>query len=135
MPATGIETILVVDDENAVLNMTRAMLTRYGYAVIPASEGRATIAMIAGQPELKIDLALVDVVMQDMAGPELARELHQLRPGLPVLFMTGFSDQYQILVAQRMPVLLKPFTSVTLIRRIREILDRPKSTAATQSSS
>lgn len=135
MPTTGIETILLVDDENAVLSMTSAMLTRYGYAVIPASEGRAALEMISSRPDLKIDLALVDVVMQDMAGPELARELHQLRPGLPVLFMTGFPDQHQLLMAQRLPVLFKPFTSVTLIRRIREILDRPKSTAAGQSSS
>src|SRR5690242_17714091 len=101
MPTTGIETILVVDDEAAVLNMASAMLTRYGYAVLPYSEGREALALVASQPRRKIDLAVIDVVMQDMAGPEVARELHYLRPELPILFMTGFPDQHRTLTAQR----------------------------------
>jgi two-component system cell cycle sensor histidine kinase/response regulator CckA len=132
MPTAGMETILVLDDEAMVLNMASAMLTRYGYAVLPYSKGREALTILARQPDLKVDLAVIDVVMQDMAGPEVARELRYLRPALPVLFMTGFPDQHQILTAQRLPVLYKPFTSVSLIRRIRDILDRPKATAAGQ---
>jgi len=132
MPAAGSETVLLVDDESAVLSMAVAMLTRYGYGVVSASGGRDALEICRNRPELKIHLALIDVVMQDMAGPELARELQQLRPGTPILFMTGFPDQHQILTAQKLPVLYKPFTSVSLIRRIRDVLDRPKSSAAGQ---
>lgn len=130
MPIAGTETILVVDDELAVLDMTRAMLTRYGYSVISAAGGRDVLAAVRSRPHLKIHLALVDVVMQDMAGPELACELRALVPGLPVLFMTGFPDQHQLLKARGMHVLYKPFTSIALIRRVREILDRPRAAAA-----
>ena len=130
MPVAGTETILVVDDETAVLNMARAMLTRYGYGVISASGGRDAVTAVRSRPNLKIHLALLDVVMQDMAGPEVARELRELVPGLPVLFMTGFPDQHQLLKARGMHVLYKPFTSLGLIRRVREILDRPRAAAA-----
>ncbi|HLK47534.1 MAG TPA: response regulator [Bryobacteraceae bacterium] len=130
MPIAGTETVLVVDDESAVLNMTRAMLTRYGYGVISATAGRDALTAVRSRPHLKIHIALIDVVMQDMAGPELARELWQIVPGLPVLFMTGFPDQHQLLKASGMHVLYKPFTSIRLIRRVREILDRPRAAAA-----
>lgn len=132
MPVLGIETILLVDDESAVVTMASAMLTRYGYTVVAASGGREALAICSQRPDLKIHLALIDVVMQDMAGPEVARELQELRPGTPILFMTGFPDQHQILTAQKLPVLYKPFTSISLIRRIRDVLDRPRSSAAGQ---
>lgn len=106
------------------------MLTRYDYKVITASAGREALVILRLQPDLKIDIALIDVVMQDMPGTDVARELSFIRPGLPVLLMTGFPDQHQILVSQGLHVLSKPFTSVTLVRRIRDILDRPKATAA-----
>ena len=130
MPVPGTETILIIDDESAVLKMAQAMLARYGYAVIATASGKEALTTLRRRPDLKIDLALVDVVMQDMAGPEVAREIHCLRPSLPILFMTGFPDQHQILTAQKLSVLYKPFTSVSLVRRIRDILDRPKSAAA-----
>ncbi len=130
MPAEGTETILLVDDESAVLTMAQAMLSRYGYRVVAAPGGREALDLCKCCPNLKIDLAVIDVVMQDMAGPELARELQEIRPALPILFMTGFMDQHQLLAAQNLPVLHKQFTSVTLVRRIREVLDRPKSAAA-----
>ncbi len=132
MPVAGIETILLVDDESAVLTMAAAMLTRYGYSVVTASGGLEALEICRNRPDLEIDLALIDVVMQDMAGPEVAHELQESRPGLPVLFMTGFADQHYLLTSQKLPVLFKPFTSVKLIRRIRDVLDRPKSSAATQ---
>lgn len=130
MPVAGIETVLLVDDESAVLTMASAMLTRYGYSVVAVSGGREAMALCRNRPDLNIDLALIDVVMQDMGGPELAHELEQLRPRTPILFMTGFPDQHQSLMLQGFPVLYKPFTSVTLIRKIREVLDRPKSSSA-----
>lgn len=130
MPITGSETILLIDDESAVLTMATAMLRRYGYQVLPASGGREALALCRNRAAQKIDLALIDVVMQDMAGPEVARDLAELRPGMPILFMTGFPDQHRLLASQRFPVLRKPFTSVSLIRCVRDVLDRPRSAAA-----
>ncbi len=72
-----------------------------------------------------MDLALLDVVMKDMSGPELAAELQRLRPEMPILFVTGYPDQFAILEERKIPVLKKPFTSLTLIQRIREILNGP----------
>lgn len=66
--------------------------------------------------------------MPDMSGPELALEVQSRYPGLSVLFITGYPDQLAIMLGRNQPVLKKPFTSVTLIRRIREILDRPRTT-------
>ena len=133
MPEPGTETILVVDDELMVLAMTHAMLSRYGYPAIPATSGKQALDLLQRWTDLKIHLALIDVVMRDMDGPELAAEIHRIRPELPVLYMTGFVDQHQLLMAQNQPVVYKPFTSVALIKRIRQVLDRPQSSTASSS--
>jgi DNA-binding NtrC family response regulator len=126
MPAAGRETILIVDDHRLIRLMCEAILARYGYQPISTASGEETLLLLSRQPELQVDLVLLDIVMKDMSGPELAVELQRLRPGLPILFMTGFPDQLAILAERNVPVLKKPFTSVTLTGRIRQILDGPR---------
>ena len=126
MPAAGRETILIVDDERLIRLMCEAILARYGYEPISMASGEETMQLFLQRPELHVDLALLDVVMKDMSGPELAGELQRLRPELPILFMTGYPDQLAVLEERSLPVLQKPFTSVTLTDKVRQILDGPK---------
>lgn len=127
MPAPGTETVLVVDDQRLIRLMCEAILVRYGYHAISAASAEEALGLLS-RPELRLDLVLIDVIMPDMSGPELALELQRLRPGVPILFITGYPDQVAIMLERNQPVLQKPFTSVTLIQKVREMLDRPKTT-------
>src|SRR5579859_6920121 len=114
-PSLG--TILVVDDTTAILAMTEAMLNRHGYTVIAVADGRTAIGLLETGHDLRIDLVLLDVVMKDMTGPETASEIRRLRPGLPVVFMTGFPEHSELLQLQDESVIRKPFSSLTLVRQ------------------
>lgn len=122
MSQPGAGTILVIDDDRIVLSMTEAMLARAGYRVITSLSGKQAVELLENCAELDIVLALVDVVMKDMTGPDTAKEIARLRPGLPVIFMTGFPEHGEFLAAQGQIVLHKPFTSLTLIQALRKLL-------------
>ena len=128
MPQQPGETILVIDDDRIVLNMTEAMLVRSGYRVITSLSGKQAVELLENCADLEITLALIDVVMKDMAGPETAQALGGLRPGLPVIFMTGFPEHAEFLATQGQIVIHKPFTSVTLLRALRKLLRGPQPT-------
>jgi signal transduction histidine kinase/CheY-like chemotaxis protein len=116
-------TVLVVEDEDGVRNACRRILERAGFRVLEASDGSQALAKVDG---LQIDLLLTDVVMPGgMSGRELARQLEDLRPGVPVLFMSGYNADA---IATRgvlepgISVVEKPFTSVDLLSKVRELL-------------
>ena len=122
----GTETILVVEDSDAVRVLVGEMLGPRGYAVLTAATGEAALA-ICGDPERRIDLLISDVVMPDIRGPELQKQVAALRPGLPWLFMSGYAGgaaEGRGTVALGAPFLEKPFTADTLAAKVREILDR-----------
>jgi CheY-like chemotaxis protein len=85
------ETLLLVEDEDAVRNLARRILTRHGYEVLEARNGLEALAMCAGHTG-EIHLVITDVVMPGMGGGELARRLETARPGVPVLLMSGYTD-------------------------------------------
>lgn len=120
----GDEHILVVDDEAACLQLTRAMLVRYGYSVIATKSGREALQLLYNDPNTRIDLAVVDVVLRDMTGLELARELRTLLPGVPILFVSSYSQDPSLRppATRNIPFLAKPFSSITLTEKIRELL-------------
>ncbi len=129
IPATslhGSETVLVVEDAAALRCLVCKILGRYGYKVAEARDVQEAID-ICTHPDTPIHIMLSDVIMPHMRGPELAKRLEQLRPGLKVLFMSGYTDDG---VAQNgilecgAAFLQKPFTPVDLVRKIREVLDR-----------
>lgn len=122
MRSAGHETILVVDDEPVLRSLCETILSHYGYRVVSAFDGEDAIHLLSGRPELAIDLALLDVIMPAMSGPELAVELQRLRPGLQVLFMSGYPDESGRLIGRDQPLLRKPFTSDALISKVRELL-------------
>lgn len=124
-PQEGSETVLVVDDEIAVLSLTQSMLSRYGYTAISAQSGEEALHLFEVWPDLAIDLAVIDLVMPVMGGVELAEKLHVCKPGLPVIFTSAYSEEATLrpVHTRNLPFLSKPFTSLKLIAKIREMLD------------
>jgi PAS domain S-box-containing protein len=126
--AGGTETVLLVEDEPAVRALTSRILQARGYRVLAAADGREALDLLTWHTGA-IDLVLTDAVMPGIGGAELARLLKHLRPGVPVLFMSGYTDDEIIRrgIASDPGVLLqKPFTADELARRVRAMLDAPK---------
>ena len=127
--AGGSETVLVVDDSDAVRSAVGSQLERRGYRVLSAASGEDALE-VAGGHEGTIDLLLSDVVMPGMSGPELAERLAVTRPGLRVLFMSGYAADA---IAERGVLdagaahLPKPIGAALLASRVREALDTPRS--------
>ncbi|MFP3902904.1 MAG: PAS domain S-box protein [Armatimonadota bacterium] len=118
--STGTETILVAEDDDQVREFAVAMLKDRGYDVIACEDGQATLEAVE-ELDRPVDLLLTDVVMPGMDGVELARKLQTRFDDLPVLYMSGYSEQR---IPSDTEYLQKPFDAVTVVRRVREILDR-----------
>ena len=120
-------TILVVDDDPAVLVLIQTILTAADYRVLLASEREDAVRM-ATQKHLRIDLALLDVRMPGMSATALADEIMTIRPNVRVLFMSGFVDEEIIrikLLDQYAGFLAKPFRSDGLLRALRHAMEAP----------
>ena len=126
--AGGTETILVAEDDLGVRRVLLRTLRGLGYFVVEAIDGVDAIEC-ARTYDGPIHLMLSDVVMPRMRGPEAARAVRELRPGIAVLFITGYAGEYGNAVWDEGPVLGKPFTPDALAARIRELLDAPLFTA------
>jgi two-component system cell cycle sensor histidine kinase/response regulator CckA len=123
----GPETVLVVEDEDALRGIVVETLREAGYTVFDAPDPRAAAALAARSAQA-IHLLLTDVVLPGQSGPETAMELRTARPGMRVLLMSGYTDR--LLNGQRSvidvatPFLSKPFTIDALLRKVREVLDQ-----------
>jgi two-component system, cell cycle sensor histidine kinase and response regulator CckA len=113
------KTVLVVEDQQAVREMVVDVLAEQGYAVLSAADPDLALAAAAGN-EGRIDLLLTDMIMPRMNGRELAERLLALRPGLAVLFMSGYADDEQLRGAGAGRLLAKPFGAEDLLRRVEE---------------
>ena len=124
------ECLLVVEDEAGVRELTCTVLERAGYVVLEASEPETALAF-SQDPDRRIDMLLTDVVLRQGSGPALAQQLGRQRPGLPVLFMSGYTSDSRLadLPPGSIDLLQKPFTPNELLFRIREILDRSPAAA------
>ena len=123
----GEETVLLVEDESAVRGFIAEALRRRGYRVIEAADGDQAIDTAHGHAGV-IHLLVTDLVMPGITGRELARFLTHERPGLRVLFISGYSDQRaEPRGSESGPeaFLQKPFTPLVLARQIRQVLDGP----------
>ncbi len=130
-PATGRETILLVEDEDAVRSIISALLRRYGYHVLEASTAAAACEISAGHAGT-IDLLLSDVVMPGMSGPALAQRLVDSRPELRVLFISGYVHLAASSIDHGSPnrsFLSKPFQASALAEKVRDLLARPRQTS------
>ena len=122
----GTETVLVVDDDDAVRFMLEKMLQQYGYRTIAAANGAEGLAIFAKLGNA-IDLVLTDVVMPEMAGKDMAKAMRDQRPALPILFMSGYSpnaihDRGVLQVG--VTYLQKPPTLKELLTKVRQVLDQ-----------
>jgi PAS domain S-box-containing protein len=124
VPLRGTETILLVEDEEAVRNVTRTYLALRGYTVLEAGCGEEALRVSDSHPEA-IDLLLTDVVMPGMSGSELGREISARRPGIHVIYVSGYTaatiGEHGVQPASAF--LQKPFSLAVLARRVRETLD------------
>jgi PAS domain S-box-containing protein len=121
----GWETVLIAEDNVAVRHAARRALERWGYTVLEASGADAT--ELVRRHEGPLHLLLTDVVMPETSGPVLAQALSTLRPGLRVLYMSGYSDAIlrSKLTDSGGTYLQKPFAIAELARKVRETLDAP----------
>jgi two-component system cell cycle sensor histidine kinase/response regulator CckA len=123
----GSETILLVEDDPLVRDLTQEILVARGYRVLAPKKPLEALALseaYAGQ----IDLLLTDVVMPGLSGRELAAEVVEGRPQLRVLFMSGYADTAVVhngFLGEGVFFLQKPFTPSLLAKKIREIFDEP----------
>ncbi|HEY5162559.1 MAG TPA: PAS domain S-box protein [Terriglobales bacterium] len=124
VPLRGTETILLVEDEEAVRNATRTYLALRGYTVLEAGCGEEALRVSDSHPEA-IDLLLTDVVMPGMSGSELGRKISARRPGIHAIYVSGYTaatiGEHGVLPASAF--LQKPFSLAVLARRVRETLD------------
>src|SRR5258708_2813517 len=126
LPGGSGEAILVVEDEAAVLLAAMRILGTNGYAVIAKSGPADALATLA-DPQAQVDVLLTDVVMPGMSGIELARRARDLRPGLRVVYMSGYSHEvigHQGAVPAGSPLLTNPFPRKDLLHLLRLTLSR-----------
>jgi len=132
-PERGRETILLVDDEEAIRCLGRSILEKFGYEVLLASDGKEAVELYRREQE-RIDLVLLDLRMPRMSGHDAFQQMLQINPDVPVVVVSGFSDQY-ITEADQQRIrgfLGKPFLPDELARIVRTALNgancRQKST-------
>jgi CheY-like chemotaxis protein len=119
------ETLLLVDDEEAVRMTLAAILEDAGYRVLEASSPKEALS-IAGAFEGEIQLLVTDIMMPEMNGRELADRLEPLRPSMRVLFVSGYADKSLIeerILKAGAAFLAKPFAASALLRRLRELIE------------
>ena len=122
----GKETILLVEDEETVRQMTKMILEKHGYIVLEASNGQEAL-IVAKEHRGVLQLLVTDLMMPKVCGRELADELITIMPGLRVLFMTGYTDDvilHQSVESMPANLLRKPFSLADLTNKVREVLDR-----------
>jgi PAS domain S-box-containing protein len=123
----GDETILLVEDEESVRNLTAHVLREQGYTVLEAANGSEAMNVAGDHAAEKIHLLLTDVVMPQMGGRELAKRLKVIRPTTKILFTSGYPDStiiYQGLLDPDVDFIAKPISPSTLARKVREVLDK-----------
>jgi CheY-like chemotaxis protein len=118
------ETVLLIEDDPAVRMMTSRALQEFGFAVVEASGGHQALGILEG-PDRAVDLLITDVILAGMDGPELARRAVELSPDLPVLFISGYTDDEIVrrgLLQEGQPFLQKPFTPEALAKQVTTLL-------------
>jgi len=126
--ARGAETVLLVEDEPMVRELAATTLRELGYTVLQAGNGEEGLR-VARQHRARIDLVLTDVVMPVMGGKDMAGTLRVLHPSTKVLFTSGYSEEvigHHGVLRPGVAFLQKPYLSVTLARRVREVLDETR---------
>jgi len=123
-PHAGTQTVLLVEDEEGLRELSKRLLQRHGYTVLVAADAAEALRLFAEHPS--IDILLTDVVMPGASGPELTRQLMEQRPALRVIYMSGYTEEaiaQHGVIKPGVAFLNKPFTSDALGEKIREVLE------------
>jgi DNA-binding response OmpR family regulator len=124
--AGGTETVLLVEDEDGIRSLARTILEKAGYRVVEAANASEAERLFANTP-MQFGLLLTDVIMPGVSGPRLYERLVQLRSGLKVLYISGYTDDEVLRRGHLEPgvdFLQKPFTAAELRARVRSAIDR-----------
>jgi PAS domain S-box-containing protein len=121
----GKETVLVAEDEELVRKVVTKILSRRGYDVISAPDGESALALFKERQD-DVAVVILDIVMPGMGGPEVYEKMEEIRPRLPVLFSSGYSDaaRFSEVLPTGATLLDKPYEEQDLLARLREALDR-----------
>src|SRR5580704_9321910 len=122
----GTETILLVEDEQGVRDLAREYLEISGYKVLVAENGPAAVKLVSDHKGA-IDLVMTDVVMPGLSGSELTKRIEALRPGIRIMYMSGYTDQAIVhhgILGADIVLLQKPFTLNALAHKLRDALDK-----------
>jgi CheY-like chemotaxis protein len=125
VPEPEPETVLVVEDETGIRALVRKILERQGYRVLDAPQADVAIKLCE-EFRGNIQLVITDVVMPEMGGREMVEKLATIRPGIKVLYVSGYTDDPQVHAAhisQGSAFLQKPFTLGALLDKVREVLE------------
>ncbi|MDH4266682.1 MAG: PAS domain S-box protein [Deltaproteobacteria bacterium] len=125
LPVGGHERVLLVDDEQALVDLGKKMLEHLGYEVAVRTSSVEALELFRNRPD-RFDLVIMDFTMPNMTGDKLAQEMMRLRPGLPVILCTGFSERISEMKAKALGIqdfVMKPFDLNDLARTIRRALD------------
>ncbi|MHA1520731.1 MAG: PAS domain S-box protein [Promethearchaeota archaeon] len=125
LPLEGTETILVVEDESNVLNLIDKITKPRGYHILQANNGEEALRLAKSLPD-PVDLLITDLMMPIMGGKELAEKFRDRYPSSKILFMSGYTDDLAMIsdIAEKsLAFLQKPFTPLTLLQKIRFVLD------------
>jgi len=120
----GSETILLVEDDEAVRDVTREVLEEGGYRVLAARDGQEAVALCGDARP--IDVLITDVVMPGMSGPDVAKAVREVRPEMKIICMSGYTEHANLadgLLAQAAAFIQKPFGIDTIVRTVRRVLD------------
>jgi len=124
-------TILFVEDERFVREVTGEVLRSAGYRVLTAKNAAEAVCVYNARRS-DVDLLLTDVVLPGETGRALAGRLRRENPGLKVLLVTGYAEEMALLEAKQEECLAKPFSTEVLLRRVRQLLDRSGLVAGTE---
>ena len=119
-------TVLIVDDEPAVLDITRAILEEFGYKVLTANNGHEAFDVIADRKK-SIDVAIVDMMMPVIGGKTVIRSLKKKRPSLKIISASGYQKEHELVNMEENPpdaFLHKPYSAETLLRTLDEVLGK-----------
>jgi PAS domain S-box-containing protein len=123
----GSETILIAEDEEQLRNLAHEILDSLGYSVMLAKNGQEALEIFKGNKD-EIDLVVLDMVMPKMGGQEAYKKMREIRPELPILFITGYSSGIEkikeFLHYKELNLLQKPFTVESLANKVREVLNQ-----------
>lgn len=126
-PCGGSETILLAEDQESIRILTKSFLEQEGYTVLEAGTGLEALSLVDGYPG-PIHLLVTDLVMPGIRGTEFAERLLERRPNVPVIYISGYSDEE--INDPAAAFIQKPFRLQELGAKIRSILDRRRSSAA-----